>query len=46
MNHTANTPDGNDTQAPASRSVANPLRTRLDADGRPIKVPAPTSAAE
>ncbi|GAB3265929.1 hypothetical protein [Kineosporia babensis] len=46
MNHTATTPDGDDTEAPKSFSVANPRRTRLDADGRPIQAPAAMSAAE
>lgn len=46
MNHTATTPERDDTEAPRSPSVANPRRTRLGADGRPITVPATTSAAE
>ena len=46
MNHTATTPERDDTEAPRSTSVANPRRTRLGADGRPIKVPATTSSAE
>ncbi|GLY31185.1 hypothetical protein Kisp02_45500 [Kineosporia sp. NBRC 101731] len=44
MLHTATTPDRDDTEAP--RSVANPRRTRLGADGRPLNVPAAPSAAE
>lgn len=46
MNHTASTPDRDDTEAPRSTSVANPRRTRLGADGRPIKVASTTSAVE
>ncbi|GAA3631847.1 hypothetical protein GCM10022223_57440 [Kineosporia mesophila] len=46
MLHTATTPDRDDTEAPRSASVANPRRTRLGADGRPLNVPATPSAAE
>ena len=46
MNQTATAPERDDTETPRSTSVANPRRTRLGADGRPIKVPATTSHAE
>ncbi|MDP9825929.1 hypothetical protein [Kineosporia succinea] len=46
MIHTATTPDRDDTEAPRSSTVANPRRTRLGADGRPISAPATTSSAE
>ncbi|MBT0767467.1 hypothetical protein KIH74_00940 [Kineosporia sp. J2-2] len=45
MIHKATTPDRDDTEAPRT-SVANPRRTRLDANGRPITVSATTSSAE
>jgi len=46
MNYTANTPDRDDTEVPRVSSVANPRRTRLGADGRPIAIPSSASAAE
>jgi hypothetical protein len=47
MDHTAKTPqapDGRD-DAMTPGPVANPRRTRLGADGRPIAKPAPTSGS-
>ncbi|HST86098.1 MAG TPA: hypothetical protein VLL08_30445 [Kineosporiaceae bacterium] len=37
MNHTTNTPDSDgSSESPKIASLANPRRTRLGADGRPI----------
>ncbi len=44
MNHTTNTPDSDgSSESPKVASLANPRRTRLGADGRPILGPAATS---
>ena len=45
MNHTTVTPenDGDSNEAPKSMSVANPRRTRVGADGRPIKIVGPVT---
>lgn len=44
MNHTTNTSDSNGNgESPKLASLANPRRTRLGADGRPIAGPATTS---
>jgi hypothetical protein len=45
MNHTSSTPDsdGHNDAAP-SAPLANPRRTRLGADGRPINGPVTTSS--
>jgi hypothetical protein len=42
MNHTANTSDS-DSESPKIASLANPRRTRLGADGRPIAGPVTTT---
>ena len=44
MNHTANTPDSDGSgESPKIASLANPRRTRLGADGRPIAGPVTTT---
>jgi hypothetical protein len=44
MNHTMNTPDSDgSSESPKIASLANPRRTRLGADGRPIVGPATTA---
>jgi hypothetical protein len=44
MNHTANTPDSDgSSESPKVASLANPRRTRLGADGRPIAGPVTTT---
>jgi hypothetical protein len=46
MNHTTSSQDTEhrDTTSSPLRPLANPRRTRLGADGRPLVVEAPTSA--
>jgi hypothetical protein len=45
MNHASTTPDSDGaTDSPKTSSVANPRRTRLGADGRPIAVSASSTA--
>jgi hypothetical protein len=45
MNHTSTTPDSDGrNDASPSQSVANPRRTRLGADGRPIVGPVTTTS--
>jgi hypothetical protein len=39
MNHTTNTSDSDGSESPKIASIANPRRTRLGADGRPIAGP-------
>ena len=42
MNHTGSTPDRDET--PQASTLANPRRTRLGADGRPIVGPVTTTS--
>jgi hypothetical protein len=45
MNHTMNAPDSNGNgESPKIASLANPRRTRLGADGRPIIGPVTTTS--
>ena len=45
MNHTSSTPDSDGHgEVVQSTSVANPRRTRLGADGRPIAGPVTTAS--
>jgi hypothetical protein len=46
VNHTTTTPDSNESGREGSQSVslANPRRTRLGADGRPIAGPVTTTS--
>ena len=44
MNHTATTTDSDgSSESPKTASLANPRRTRLGADGRPIVGPVATT---
>jgi hypothetical protein len=46
MNHTGTTPESDvSSEGPKIASLANPRRTRLGADGRPITSPVTTTAA-
>lgn len=45
MNHTSTTPDSDGNgESPKIASLANPRRTRLGADGRPICGPVTTTS--
>jgi|tagenome__1003787_1003787.scaffolds.fasta_scaffold20220959_2 hypothetical protein len=44
MNHTTNASESDGTENPKLASLANPRRTRLGADGRPIVGPVTTTS--